>query len=138
VPRTGLRVLQLFLPVTTFDENFENGPIDYWQFLVNNPQSGGWISELRSRQLIEGAQLTFHTYAKGVMVAELSIALTEQALKQYDEVLRVFFQFIDHTMEYGASEHNDTYQQMQTLQQIDNMFQVRLNFCYMNGFKNKN
>ena len=101
-PQATLRQLDLSFPIADYRAAYDVKPVSYLGNLVGHEGEGSLLSQLKSAGLAEGLSAGSGLAWAGGGMFSVSITLTEQGVADYEQVLQLFFAYMDMLRDAGA------------------------------------
>lgn len=93
-PVMDSRTLDIYFPYQDEEELYESHPSRYLSHLIGHEGPGSILAYIKSKGWANGLSAGAMPICPGAAVFTISIRLTEDGLKQYEEVIKVVFQYI--------------------------------------------
>ena len=93
-PEASARELMLSFPMPNFNDRYRSKPLVYIGNLLGHEGEGSLLSLLKSAGWAEGLGAGSGIAYRGGAAFNITITLTEQGLKQHDQVLEAVFEYI--------------------------------------------
>ncbi|KAL8640102.1 MAG: hypothetical protein Q9228_002938 [Teloschistes exilis] len=93
-PVMDSRLLDIYFPYQDEEELYESQPSRYLSHLIGHEGPGSILSYIKAKGWANGLEAGAAPICRGSAFFTISVRLTEDGLKHYDEVVRVIFQYI--------------------------------------------
>lgn len=93
-PVMDTRLLDIYFPYQDEEEMYETQPSRYISHLIGHEGPGSILSFVKAKGWANGLSAGMAPVCSGSALFTISVKLTEDGLKQYDEVVKVIFQYI--------------------------------------------
>ncbi|KAF2157769.1 LuxS/MPP-like metallohydrolase [Myriangium duriaei CBS 260.36] len=123
-PVMDMRTLDLSFTYPDEEERWESHPSRYISHLIGHEGPGSILAYIKDKGWANGLSAGEHPVCPGGSLFSVSIRLTEDGLKNYKEVLKVFFQYVAMLREQSPQEW--IVREMQQLAEVEFRFRQQI------------
>ena len=123
-PVMEMRTLDLYFTYPDEEEQWESHPAKYISHLIGHEGPGSILAYIKEKGWANGLGAGEYPVCPGGALFSISIRLTEDGLKNYKEVLKVFFQYVAMLREKPPQEW--IVQEMQQLAEVEFRFRQQI------------
>lgn len=109
-PEATIRQMQLVFPLPDYARYYHSKPLSYVSNVLGHEGRGSLLAKLKSLGLAEGLAAGGGLAYRGGGALSVTISLTEEGVKQQDQVLALFFQMVSLLKAEGVNEQSFTEQ----------------------------
>ncbi|KAK6638804.1 hypothetical protein RUM43_007073 [Polyplax serrata] len=116
VPIKDTRTIHICFPAPDFHEHYKSGPFRYISHLIGHEGPGSLLSALKARGFCNHLESGYQRSAKGFAFFNVKADLTEDGMKNADEIVTLVFQYINLLKKEGPKQwiFNECQQLQQT------------------------
>ncbi|KAL8667886.1 MAG: hypothetical protein Q9202_000351 [Teloschistes flavicans] len=103
-PVMDSRLLEIYFPYQDEEEMYESQPSRYLGHLIGHEGPGSILSYIKAKGWANGLSAGAAPVCRGSAFFTISVKLTEDGLKHYDEVVKVIFQYISLISDSGPRQ----------------------------------
>lgn len=122
-PVTEMRQLELSFPYPDEEELWESHPERYISHLIGHEGPGSILASIKAKGWASGLSAGSRTVCKGSGVFDVAISLTQEGLKNYQEIVKIIFQYISILHETPPQEW--IFNESRDLAEVDFRFQQK-------------
>lgn len=105
-PEATVRQMQLVFPLPDYAQYYHSKPLSYVSNVLGHEGKGSLLAKLKSLGLAEGLAAGGGLAYRGGSALSVTISLTEQGIKQQDQVLALFYQMVSLLKAEGVNEQS--------------------------------
>ncbi|KAL9018416.1 MAG: hypothetical protein Q9185_004259 [Variospora sp. 1 TL-2023] len=103
-PVMDSRLLDIYFPYQDEEDMYETQPSRYLSHLIGHEGPGSILAYIKAKGWANGLSAGVAPVCPGAAFFTISVKLTEDGLKQYQEVVKVVFQYISLIKEHGPQQ----------------------------------